>query len=130
MDAASAQTWVTKAIAGGVITQDADIAMMHYISSGQDLNKNPQNLNLWNSDYIAQNGQTNTEGGKYADTWISYLKSTNDPRLPVISVVWVNKVADTTSSKQLGMPQNIPNKLPANFVTYSEPITSSSAVRV
>lgn len=121
VDAASAQTWVTKAIAGGVITQDADIAMMHYISSGQDLNKNPQNLNLWNSDYIAQNGQTNTEGGKYADTWISYLKSTNDPRLPVISVVWVNKVADTTSSKQLGMPQNIPNKLPANFVTYSEP---------
>jgi hypothetical protein len=121
VDIASAQAWVTKAIAGGVITQDADIAAMHYIGTGQDLNKNPQNLNLWNSDYIAQNGQTNTEGGKYADSWISYLQSTNDPRLPVISVVWINGKTDTTSSKQKGMPQNIPNKLPANFVTYSEP---------
>jgi len=121
VDAAAAQTWVTKAIAGGVITQDADIAKMSYIATGQDLNKNPQILDLWNSDYIAQNGQTNTEGGKYADTWISYLQSTNDPRLPVISVVWVNKKPDTTSSIQKGMPQNIPNKLPSNFVTYSEP---------
>ena len=121
VDIGSAQTWVTKAIAGGVITQDADIAMMHYISVGQDINKNPEILDLWNSDYIAQNGQTNTEGGKYADTWISYLQSTNDPRLPVISVVWIGGKPDTTASKQKGMAQNISNKLPANFVTFSEP---------
>ena len=121
VDIGSAQAWVTKAIAGGVITQDADIAKMSYIATGQDLNKNPEILNLWNSDYIAQNGQTNTEGGKYADTWISYLRSTNDPRLPIISVVWVNKKPDTTSSIQKGMGQDEPNKLPANFVTYSEP---------
>jgi hypothetical protein len=121
VDAASAQTWVTKALAGGVITQDADIAKMSYISTGQDINKNPEILDLWNSDYIAANGQTNTEGGKYADSWISYLQSTKDPRLPVISVVWVNKKPDTTSSIQKGMAQNIPNKLPSDFVTYSEP---------
>jgi hypothetical protein len=121
VDAGAAQTWVTKAIAGGVILADADIAKMSYIGTGQDINKNPQILNLWNSDYIAQNGQTNTEGGKYADTWINYLKSTNDPRLPIISVVWVNKKPDTTSSIQKGMGQDEPNKLPGNFVTYSEP---------
>jgi hypothetical protein len=44
VDAAAAQSWVTKALAGGVITQDADIAMMHYVASGQDLNKNPGSL--------------------------------------------------------------------------------------
>ena len=121
VDVASAQTWVTKAIAGGVITQDADIARMNYAAGGQDINKNPLVLDLWNNDYIAQNGSTNTEGGKYADTWINYLQSTNDPRLPVISVVWINGAPDTTSSKQKGMAQNIPNKIPADFVTYSEP---------
>lgn len=120
-DVATAQTWVTKAIAGGVILNDADIAKMSYIAGGQDINKNPLILDLWNADYIAQNGSTNTEGGKYADTWINYLQSTNDPRLPVISVVWVNGVPDTTSSIQKGMPQNLPNAIPANFVTFSEP---------
>ena len=121
VDIASAQTWVTKAIAGGVITADADIAKMTYAAGGQDINKNPLVLDLWNNDYIAQDGATNTEGGKYADSWISYLKSTNDPRLPIISVVWVNGVPDTTSSIQKGMPQNLPNAIPSNFVTYSEP---------
>jgi len=121
VDIASAQTWVTRAIAGGVILQDADIARMSYLAGGQDINKNPLVLGLWNSDYIAQNGVGNVEGGKYADSWISYLQSTSDPRLPILSVVWIGGKPDTTSSRQLGMPQNIPNKQPANFVTYSEP---------
>ena len=121
VDIASAQTWVTKAIAGGVITADADIAKVPYVGSGQDINKNPMALDLWNSDYIAQNGSTNTEGGKYQDVWISYLQSTNDPRLPVISIVYNNGVPDTTSSIQKGMPATINNVKPANFVTYSEP---------
>ena len=121
VDVASAQTWVTKAIAGGVITQDADIAKMTYIGTGQNINKNPIVLDLWNNDYIAQNGQTNTEGGKYQDSWINYLQSTNDPRLPIISVVWIGGKPDTTSYKQKGMPDTIANKIPANFVTFSEP---------
>ncbi|HWK06056.1 MAG TPA: SusD/RagB family nutrient-binding outer membrane lipoprotein [Puia sp.] len=121
VDITSAQTWVTKAIAGGVIAADADIAKISYLASGQNINKNPLALDLWNNDYIAQNGATNTEGGKYQDVWINYLQSTNDPRLPVISVVWVNGVADTTSSIQKGMPATIANAKPANFVTYSEP---------
>ena len=121
VDIASAQSWVTKAIAGGVITQDADIAKMSYIANGQNMNKNPEVLDLWNNDYIAQNGNTNTEGGKYADTWINYLESTNDPRLGILSVVWVNGAPDTAAAIQKGMSQDIPNAKPANFVTYSEP---------
>ncbi|HMI61177.1 MAG TPA: SusD/RagB family nutrient-binding outer membrane lipoprotein [Puia sp.] len=121
VDIASAQTWATKAIAGGVITADADIAKMPYLSSGQIINQNPMAYNLWNSDYIAQNGSTNTEGGKYQDVWINYLKSTNDPRLSIISIVYNNGVPDTTAGIQKGMPSNINNVRPANFVTYSEP---------
>jgi hypothetical protein len=121
VDIASAQTWATKAIAGGVITADADMAKMPYLSSGQIINQNPMAYNLWNSDYIAQNGNTNTEGGKYQDVWINYLKSTNDPRLPIISIVYNAGVPDTSVGIQKGMPSNINNVKPANFVTYSEP---------
>lgn len=121
VDAASAQTWATKAIAGGVITADADIAKITYVSSGQIINQNPMAYNLLNSDYIKADGTSNPEGGKYQEVWINYLKSTNDPRLPIISVVITNKVPDTSVGVQKGMPSNINNTKPANFGTYSEP---------
>jgi hypothetical protein len=104
-----------------VITADADIAKMSYLATGQDINKNPLAFNLWNSDYIAQDGNKNTEGGKYQDVFISYLKSTNDPRLPMMSVVWNSGVADTSVALQKGMPAILANAKPANFVSYSEP---------
>jgi hypothetical protein len=121
VDASLAQAWVTRAIAGGVITQDADIAKMPYLSSGQVINQNPLAYRLWNDDYIAQNGNTNTEGGKYQDVFINHLKSTGDPRLGVVSVVYNGGVPDTAAAIQKGMPANINNVKPANFVTFSEP---------
>lgn len=120
VDAASAQSWATKAIAGGVILNDADIAKVPYVGSGQDINKNPLADDLWNNDYIAQNGTTNTEGGKYQDVFINYLKTNNDPRLGVVSIVYNGGVADTTAAIQKGMSSSL-NAKPADFVTYSEP---------
>ena len=119
VDAAAAKTWATRAIAGGVITADADIAKIGYLL-GQDINKNPLVLDLWNSDYIVQDGVKNTEGGKYQEVWINYLKSTSDPRLPVISVVWKGGVPDTDTAIQKGMPSNLGSK-PTNFGSLSEP---------
>ena len=121
VDIATAQTWVTKAIAGGVITADADIAKMPYLASGQKINQNPMALDLWNNDYIAQNGSTNTEGGKYQINWIDSLQAYHDPRLPVISVVWVSGQPDTAASIQVGMSPDLINTKPANFGTLSEP---------
>jgi hypothetical protein len=120
VDLAAAQTWATKAIAGGVILDDADIAKVPYIGSGQDINKNPLANNLWSSDYVAQDGFTNTEGGKYQDVFISYLKANNDPRLGVISIVYNNGVADTSFALQQGMSAGL-NAKPANFGSLSEP---------
>jgi hypothetical protein len=91
------------------------------VGTGQDINKNPVALNLWNSDYIVQNGNTNTEGGKYQDVFINYLKSTNDPRLPIVSVVWKNGAPDTSVAIQKGMSAGISNVKPTDFGTYSEP---------
>lgn len=122
-DVASAQTWATKALAGGVITADADIAKVTYLASGQIINQNPLAYLLYNQDYIAANGNTNQEGGKYQDVFINYLKQTRDPRLGVVSVVYTGgspNVADTTFAKQQGMPANLGAK-PANFAQLSEP---------
>ncbi len=123
VDLASAQTWATKAIAGGVITADADVAKMVYVGSGQDINKNPLALFWQNNDYNPKNavpGFSNQEGGKYQDVFINYLKQNSDPRLGVISVVYANGVADTTASKQQGMSALLSSK-PANFGSLSEP---------
>lgn len=120
VDIASAQSWATKAIAGGVILNDADIAKVPYVGSGQDINKNPLANDLWNNDYIAQNGTTNTEGGKYQDVFINYLKTNKDPRLGVISIVYKGGVADTTMATQKGMSASL-NAKPVDFGSLSEP---------
>ncbi|GAB3569070.1 SusD/RagB family nutrient-binding outer membrane lipoprotein [Spirosoma luteolum] len=120
VDAGLAKTWVQKAIAGGVITQDADLARISYLASGQDINKNPIALSLRNSDYSAANGNDNIEGGKLARTFIDQLRNTADPRLNVIAVVWNGTTADTATALQKGMPNGLLVK-PADFKTYSEP---------
>ncbi|MCJ8208494.1 SusD/RagB family nutrient-binding outer membrane lipoprotein [Mucilaginibacter sp. RS28] len=121
VDIAQAETWARKAIAGGVILNDADIAKVNgYVSAGQDINKNPLAFWMLNSDYIVANGSSNPEGGKYQDVFINYLKTNNDPRLGVLSVVWSNGKPDTTASIQKGMSASLGVK-PADFVTYSEP---------
>ena len=123
VDISQSELWAKKAISGGVITADADIAKVNnYVSAGQDINKNPLALNLLNSDYIAANGTSNTEGGKYQDVFIDYLKMTEDPRLAAVAVVWLNGQPDTTAAIQKGMSSSLSSK-PDNavFVTYSEP---------
>lgn len=121
-----AQTWVQKAIAGGVMNSDSDIAKISYANVSGGMNPKVQ-LSLLNGNYLNPQDPDNVEGGKYAATFINKLKSTNDPRLPVISVVWVKPagatayIPDTTSSLQKGMISGSLNTKPVDFDTYSEP---------
>jgi len=125
VDPVAAESWARKAIAGGVITEDADIAKMTgYLSAGQDINKNPLALWMLNSDYVVSPGSipgsSNPEGGKYQDAFINALIARKDPRLAVFSVVYINGVADTSMSVQKGMSASLGSR-PADFITYSEP---------
>jgi hypothetical protein len=129
VDATAAKNWVTKAIAGGVIRDYADIAKMDYLASGQNLNKNPIALQMFNDNYVNSDGINNPEGGKYHQAFIDSLKANNDPRLGVISVVYVGGVPNSTESIQKGLPANINGTKPADFVTYSEP-KKSTVLRV
>ena len=121
VDAAASQNWVTKAIAGGVIRYYADIAKVSYLASGQNINKNPIAWQLLNDNYLRADGTNNTEGGKYQDVFINSLKTNKDPRLGVLSVVYVNGVASSDESIQKGLPATINGTKPSDFITYSEP---------
>ncbi|WP_159466872.1 SusD/RagB family nutrient-binding outer membrane lipoprotein [Dyadobacter sp. 3J3] len=125
VDAAAAQTWVKKAIAGGVILADADIAKIAYVDGNITASRNFIASGLIGTDYVAPGGD-NVEGGKFAKTFIDYLKTSKDPRLNVVSIVWTttdNKTftADTTTALQKGMQNAAFNSLPADFNSYSEP---------
>ena len=122
VETATAKTWVEKAVAGGVMTDNADIAYIKYANvTGQF---NPRVTFMIDGNYASPGGD-NVEGGKWAATFIDYLKSTNDPRLPVVSVVWVpsgtSYVADNTPAKQRGMISGSINTKPTDFDSYSEP---------
>jgi hypothetical protein len=126
VDAALAQTWVQKAIAGGLILLDADIAKISYANITNGMNNKVRN-SLLNGNYLNPQDVDNVEGGKYAATFIDKLKATNDPRLPVISVVWVKPagasayIADNSPAIQKGMVSGSLNTKPTNFEIYSEP---------
>jgi hypothetical protein len=121
-----ARTWVQKAIAGGVITTDADMAKISYANVTGGMNPKVRN-SLLNGNYLNPQDVDNVEGGKYAATFIDKLKSTNDPRLPVISVVWekpagaTSYVPNNSPAIQKGMISGSLNTRPLNFDTYSEP---------
>lgn len=122
VEPATAKIWVEKAAAGGLMTDITDMAYIKYANiTGQ---MNPRVNSMINGDYASPGGD-NVEGGKWSATFIDYLKKTADPRLPVLSVVWVpsgtSYVADITPANQKGMVSGSINTKPGNFDTYSEP---------
>jgi len=121
---AMAETWVKKALAGGVILQNTDLATIEYVDGSQTASRNFISSGLMGIDYITPGGD-NVEGGKFSKTFIDHLKNTKDPRLNVFSIVWVNTgsglVADTTTALQTGMQNAAFNSLPPDFNKYSEP---------
>lgn len=125
VDATTAETWVKKAIAGGVIINDDDLAKIQYQDGSLISNRNPLAQGLINSDYGTPQAVDNHLGGKLSKTLIDYLKNTNDPRLNALAVVWVNQsgtlVADTSSALQEGMQNGIWDHQPPDFGSYSEP---------
>lgn len=124
-----AQTYTERAIAGGPILEDEDIARVEYSGSGTEDERNPKAEGLLRYDYFnPQSNRENREGGKYSATFIDHLKETNDPRLPAISVVWrlsddPNKLVDmyTDPEMQEGLESGVHFNTPENFSDLSEP---------
>jgi hypothetical protein len=120
VDPALAKTWALKALAGGVMTADADMAVYTKFTSVYTNSRAPY------GEYSSTQDGDNSQGGKMAKTFIEHLKATNDPRLDVVAVVWKPTstsgvyVADTNAADQRGMvPGGVFGK-PGDFDTFSE----------
>ena len=106
-----AQTWVQKAVAGGVMTSNDDNAIVeHFAVADAAVSNNGSGWEL-----------IEEEAGQFkmSKTFIDFFKSHNDPRLHFYATVSPNPGAlwptadfnfgDTTSSIQLGMPNGYDN---------------------
>lgn len=130
IDPAMAEIWVKKAIAGGPILDDVDMAKVPYADGGLASNRNPLSDQMRILDYVDGQNPLNVQGSKLAKTFIEQLKgnstTTKDPRLNVIAVLWVKQpsgvyVADTATALQRGMQNALYKAYPPDFETYSEP---------
>jgi hypothetical protein len=131
-DAGMAETYVKKAIAGGVMQSNDDIALLKH-TSGTGLN--------WNWDAWYQNNEElppalqGHGSSKLCATFIDFLKSNNDPRLPFFATLWEGNVdpsklaANSDPAKQKGLPPGydftsiktlIPDWTDDKYLEYSE----------
>lgn len=142
VDPALAQIWVQKAIAGGVMTSNADIAKLAHTSTG---------TNTWNWDSRELKRESLAEGNKgmglvkMSKTFMDLLNANNDPRIPFYCTLWegnidskqLSVIASTTLPElQKGLPNGydggtigtvIPGWSNSQLVTYSEPNTATMA---
>lgn len=100
IDAATAETYVKKAVAGGVFASNDDNAIMRHTA-------------LYNN-YIANHLAAREKTNFYlAAPFVNYLKDNNDPRLGSLAIRYVGALggpdqsgsrASTDPAKQIGMP--------------------------
>ena len=130
VDLSAAENWVKKAIAGGPILEDVDMAKISYFDGSLASNRNPFSAQWLELDYVNPQDPNNVQGSKISKRFIDQLKgnstTTKDPRLNVISVLWVKQpsglyVKDTSTALQKGMENAKNAAFPLDFETYSEP---------
>lgn len=77
VDPAAAQTWAQKAVAGGVFASPDDDALIPSDQANGYANQNANALNVVDDVYEV----------RWSKEMIDFLKSTNDPRLPIVAEV-------------------------------------------
>jgi hypothetical protein len=97
-DAATAQTYAEKAFAGGVFSANSDNAFLKGDNASGHGSENPRVLTL----------QGDIEYIRWGKPFINYLKTTNDPRLPVIS-----EVVDLAAAVDIAVPPTTSNTTPS-----------------
>src|SRR5690606_15063049 len=107
VDPAMAETWVKKAIAGGVMQSNDDVARLeHTAASSTNWNVNTQYLQQKFIPLSAK-GRTSVKINK---TFVDHLVETEDPRLPFYATLWQGNAdisqlpAYSASERQRGLP--------------------------
>ena len=133
VDPGMAETYVKKAIAGGVMQSNEDIARLDHTDGPTG--------NNWNWDSYWQHREEippSVQGNgtsKLSDTFVNMLKDSNDPRLPFYATLWQGNAdptqlpASSAPEKQKGLPNGydftsiktaIPGWTDAMYAEYSE----------
>jgi hypothetical protein len=133
VDPASAETWVKKAIAGGIMQSNADVAKLNH-TDGTDLNFYWDGSELRGGEGVPPSAK-GLGYGKMGQTFVNYLKNTSDPRLPFYITLWPGNAdpsqlpTSTDPSVQKGLPNGydyssiktlIPNWTDDMLAGYSE----------
>lgn len=142
VDAAKSKEWVQKAIAGGVMTSNADIAKVNH-APGSTNSENRDAAELKRESFPESNQGKGPV--KLAKTLVDYLVSYNDPRLPFYATLWegnilANQVAKLPATTNPALQKGLPNGYDATtiktviptwnsnmLVDYSEPNTGTIA---
>lgn len=142
VDPALSQQWVQKAISGGVMQSNEDIALLEHSSA---------HGNTWNWDARELKRESFPESNqgtglvKMAKTFIDILHENDDPRIPFFVTLWEGNIdalqgqviTETTKPElQKGLPNGydqgtidevIPNWSSTMLTDYSEPNTATIA---
>jgi hypothetical protein len=108
VDPALAETWVKKAIAGGVMQGINDIAKLAH-TSASSTNWNFDSRQLQTAEGVPPSAK-GKGFSKLNKTFIDYLVANNDPRLPFYSTLWQGNAdpaqlpSTTMKDKQKGLP--------------------------
>jgi len=115
-DAGMAETYVKKAIAGGVMTSNSDLARLLHFNTNDNNWYLEGNL-LKTQEYDAANlkGKANS---KLSKTFVDFLKNNNDPRLPYIATLWQGNadVNQLPTSSAPAVQQGLPNGYDATTI--------------
>lgn len=104
VDDASAKAWATKAISGGVMTSNADIAFLQYENSANDGGPNVNPL----TKCFTSRASTQV---KISKTFMDFMKDRDDPR---VSVLASTVSGDTDPALQFGQDINVATRGTAN----------------
>jgi hypothetical protein len=118
VDAANAQKWAAAAFAGGVMTSNDDNAILLHTAP-------PSGTPVPNGTGFVLVGN-DPNASRLSKTFVDYLTSTADPRLPYLGTVSTNPgdgtdLGDTTYAIQLGQPNGFdaPNSGSANDLIHA-----------
>jgi len=95
----TAETWVRKAIAGGVMTSNDDTAFIEH----NDLNSGGRNQHTERFDggEVVQRTLNGNGYGKVAATFVNQLRNTHDPRSPFYITLWQGNRANVSLADRI-----------------------------
>jgi len=126
-----AQQWVQKAIAGGVMQSNADIALLEHT---------PTHANTWNYDAFELKRESLPESNKgtglvkMGKTFMDLLQGNDDPRIPFYATLWegninANQGQVISQTTEADLQKGLPNGYDPNTISQAIPGWSNNLLK-